>query len=60
MDANYKKYYFYAHLDHNKEQLGICQTDDIGKAVNYFASIKNLPLNEFLKIYNVGVKNEHK
>jgi len=60
MTTDYKKYYFYAHVDPNKEALGVCQTDDIGKAVTYFASIKNIPLIEFLKIYTVGVKNEHK
>lgn len=59
METNYKKYYYYAHIDSNREQLGICYADSIGKAVEYFASIKNLPMNEFLKIYAIGIKDEH-
>lgn len=57
---DYKKYYYYAHVDPNKEALGTIQTDSIGNAVFYFSSLKNLDAQEFLKIYAIGIKNESK
>jgi hypothetical protein len=57
---DYKKYYYYAHVDPNKEALDIIQADGIGNAVFYFSSLKNLDAQEFLKIYAIGIKNESK
>ena len=60
MQKHYGKYYYYSHLDILKESLGVCVSSDIGEATNHFAAIKNMPVNEFLKIYSIGLKNEHK
>jgi hypothetical protein len=60
MTSDYKKYYYYAHVDSNKEVLDILNTDSLGNAVLYFSAIKNMDAQEFLKIYGIGVKNEHK
>jgi hypothetical protein len=60
MTSNYKKYYYYAHVDSNKEALDTITTDDIGNAFMYFSAVKNMDAQEFLKIYGIGVKNEHK
>jgi len=60
MTPDYKKYYYYAHVDPNKEMLGTINTDSMGNAVLYFTALKNMDTQEFLKIYGIGVKNEHK
>lgn len=60
MQEHYSKYYYYSHLDIHKESLGVCISSDIGEATKYFAAVKNMPINEFLKIYSIGLKNEHK
>jgi hypothetical protein len=60
MTSDYKKYYYYSHLDHNMEVLGVCVTDNIGNAANYFAAMKKLDAKEFLKIYSISFYNEHK
>jgi hypothetical protein len=60
MQKHYRKYYYYAHVDSTKEALDTINTDDIGNAVLYFSAIKNIEVQEFLKIYGIGVKNEHK
>jgi hypothetical protein len=60
MNTDYKKYYYYAHVDPNKEALDFITTDNIGNATFYFSSLKNLDAQEFLKIYAIGIKNESK
>lgn len=60
MAADFKKYYYYAHVDPNKEALGILNTDGVGNALIHFSAVKNMDAKEFLKIYGIGVKNEHK
>lgn len=60
MTSDFKIYYYYAHIDPNKEALDILNTDSMGNAVFYFSAIKNMDAQEFLKIYGIGVKNEHK
>ena len=60
MAADYKKYYFYSHIDVHKEPLDIIKADNMGDAVFYFSALKNMDVQEFLKIYGIGVKNEHK
>ncbi len=60
MASDFKKYYYYAHVDPNKEALDILNTDNMGNAVFYFSALKNMDVQEFLKIYGIGVKNEHK
>jgi hypothetical protein len=60
MTSDYKKYYYYAHVDPNKEALDTITADDMGNVVLYFSAVKNMDTQEFLKIYGIGVKNEHK
>jgi hypothetical protein len=60
MTAEYKKYYFYSHIDPDMEPLGICHASTTGEAIQYFATIKNMNIHDFLKIYAIGFKNEHK
>ena len=60
MNTDYKKYYYYAHVDPNKEVLGTIQTDSMSNAVFYFTALKNMDAQEFLKIYAIGIKNESK
>lgn len=60
MAVDFKKYYFYSHLDINKEALGVINAESMGDAVFYFSALKNMDAQEFLKIYGIGVKNEHK
>ena len=38
MTPDYKKYYYYAHVDPNKEMLGTINTDSMGNAVLYFTA----------------------
>ena len=56
MNIEYKKYYYYAHVDSSKETLGVITTSDMGEAVMYFSALKNIDAQEFLKIYGIGVK----
>jgi hypothetical protein len=56
MNIEYKKYYYYAHVDSSKETLGVITASDMGEAVMYFSALKNIDAQEFLKIYGIGVK----
>jgi hypothetical protein len=56
MDYEYSDYYFYSNVDSNCEPLGECRAGTLGIAIYYFASMKRLTMEEFLKIYSVGVK----
>ena len=57
---DYKKYYYYAHVDPNKEALDTITADSMGNAFWYFSAVKNMNAQEFLKIYAIGIKNESK
>jgi hypothetical protein len=54
------KYSFYAKNTFNKEKepINSVEAADKVKAVNYFATIKNLPLDKFCNLYEV-IKAEH-
>jgi hypothetical protein len=56
MNIEYKKYYYYAHVDPAKEALGVGHADTIGAATELFCRTKNMSMQEFLKIYGIGVK----
>jgi hypothetical protein len=60
MEYNHSNYYFYSHLDSNKEAISTCRAGTLGIAAYYFASMKNMPVEDFLKIYSIGVKDESK
>lgn len=60
MTSDYKKYYYYIHVDPSRETLGTINANSMGDAVFYFTALKNMDAQEFLKIYGIGVKNEHK
>jgi len=60
MNIEYKKYYYYAHVDPTREVLDTLIANNMGDAVIYFSALKNMDIQEFLKIYGIGVKNEHK
>lgn len=60
MEYQYSNYYFYSHLDADKEPIGTCRAGGLGIAAYYFASMKNMPTEDFLKIYSISVKNESK
>ena len=60
MDYDSKNYYFYSHLDSNKEPIDVCKAGTLGIATYYFASMKGMGVEDFLKLYSVGVKNESK
>ena len=60
MNMDYKKYYYYAHVDPNKEALDTITADSMGNAFWYFSAVKNMNAQEFLKIYAIGIKNESK
>jgi hypothetical protein len=60
MDYEYQDYYFYANNDVFRESIGTCSAGTLGIAIYYFASMKALNIEEFLKLYSVGVKNESK
>jgi hypothetical protein len=60
MAADYNKYYFYSHIDVRKEPLDIIKANNMSDAVFYFSALKNMDIQEFLKIYGIGIKNEHK
>ena len=59
MNIEYKKYYYYAHVDPTREALDTLTANNMGDAVMYFSALKNMDIQEFLKIYGIGVKNEH-
>ena len=56
MDYEYKDYYFYANNDAFREPIGTCMAGTLGIAVTHFASMKSLNIEEFLKLYSVGIK----
>jgi hypothetical protein len=56
MISDYRKYYYYAHIDANKEALGLGYADSIGAAAELFSKIKNMNVQDFLKIYSIGIK----
>lgn len=60
MDYEYKDYYFYANNNAFREPIGTCSAGTLGIAIYYFASMKALSTEEFLKLYSVGIKNESK
>lgn len=47
-----KKYMFVHKLNPN-EIIGLASCDSLLNAVNYFSSIKQLPIEDFLKIFDV-------
>lgn len=55
---SYKDYYYYASVDSSAEPLGHCNAGTIGIAVIHFASMKQMEMNDFLKIYSIKEKNE--
>ena len=58
MEYDHKDYYFYSHLDPNKEAISTCRAGTLGIATYYFASMKSMTTEEFLKIYSINIKNE--
>lgn len=60
MEYNNSDYYFYSHLDPNKEPIGTCRAGTLGIAAYYFASMKNMPVENFLKLYSISIKHEPK
>lgn len=46
-------YYFYSQIDKTKEPIGKCDAPDFDKAARYFAQIKQLDLESFLRLYYV-------
>ena len=54
------KYSFYAKntFSKEKETINSVEAADKVQAVNYFATIKNLPLDKFCNLYEV-IKAEH-
>ena len=58
MEYDHSNYYFYSHLDPNKEPIGTCRAGTLGIATYYFASMKSMNVEEFLKIYSISIKNE--
>lgn len=60
MEYDHNNYYFYSHLDPNKESIGTCIAGTLGIATYYFASMKGMTTEEFLKLYSISIKNESK
>ena len=60
MDYDNKDYYFYSHLDPNREHIGVCRAGTLGIATYYFASMKGMNTENFLKLYSISIKNESK
>ncbi len=48
------RYYFYSQIDKNKEPIGKCYALSIHRAAVYFAQIKQLDLESFLRLYYVS------
>lgn len=47
------KYKFYSKNDKKKEAVGTVEADSYQKAVNYFAGLKRLSLEQFTNLYKV-------
>ena len=47
------KYKFYSRNDKNKEAIGKVEARSYKEAINYFVKMKQLPKNEFLKLFLV-------
>jgi hypothetical protein len=60
MEYDHSDYYFYSHLDPNKEPIGVCRAGGLGIATYYFASMKGMNTEDFLKLYSISIKNEPK
>ena len=60
MNFDPRHYYFYSHLDPNKEPIGTCRAGTLGIATYYFASMKSMNVEDFLKLYSISIKNESK
>ena len=60
MEFDHRHYYFYSHLDPNKEPIGTCIAGTLGIATYYFASMKSMDIKDFLKLYSISIKNESK
>jgi len=60
MEYDHNNYYFYSHLDPDKEPIGSCRAGTLGIATYYFASMKNMGVEDFLKLYSISIKNESK
>jgi len=58
MEYDLSNYYFYSHLDPNKEPIGTCRAGTLGIATYYFASMKSMGVEDFLKLYSISIKNE--
>ena len=48
------KYKFYSKSDKNKEAIGTVEAKDFKEAVQYFANLKRLTLEQFNDIYKVS------
>lgn len=48
------KYYFYSRIDQNQEAIHSIRAFSRMQAAKYFASQKQLPLKDFLKIFAVS------
>lgn len=57
---SYKDYYYYASVDSTVEPLGHCSAGTIGIAAIHFASMKQMEIDDFLKIYSIKEKDESK
>jgi hypothetical protein len=57
---SYKDYYYYASVDSSAEPLGYCNAGTIGIAAIHFASMKQIEMSDFLKIYSIKEKDESK
>jgi hypothetical protein len=60
MEYDPRHYYFYSHLDPNKEAIGTCMAGTLGIATYYFAAMKSMSIEDFLKLYSISTKNEFK
>jgi len=52
-------YKYYSKNDSKKEALALIEASSLGKAIEAAAHLKNLPLEDFIKLYEV-VKYEYK
>ena len=48
-----KKYTFFSRRDKKKEPLGIIEANSLNEATKFFSTMKDLPENAFLNIYNI-------
>lgn len=51
------EYYFYGTNDPLKEKIAKSRANSIEEAVQFFAILKGLDINEFRKLYTVAVWN---